>query len=157
MSRIDVPITLPRFEALLAAYGARLERWPDGERDAVHALLETSEEARALALEQRTMDVLFLVHAPKLSPGLLQRLDAIPEQGHVSLFARRLNVRGMWAPVLGWAAVAAFGLWLGARSAGETATGHAAADSLELDEVAPYDESEQLAVFGSTLARSELP
>jgi hypothetical protein len=157
MTEIDVSLTLPRFVALLAAYGARLECWPEGERGAAQALLERSADARVLAREQRTMDALFSVASPTLSPELLKKLDSIPERSNGSLLARHLKVRVMWAPALGWAAVAAIGLWLGARSVDETSASDVVVESLEMDEVTPYDENELLAVFGSTVDGLEFP
>lgn len=47
---------LTRFRAILAAYGAQPERWPEGERAAAEALARSSlEAARALA-EARALD-----------------------------------------------------------------------------------------------------
>jgi hypothetical protein len=47
-----------------------------------------------------------------LSEGLRQRLAAIPERGNV----RRFPVRSWRASAFGWAAAAAIGLFIGARS-----------------------------------------
>lgn len=47
MTRDVPPMDATRFAALLAAYGARPERWPERERPAAQALLASSPAARA--------------------------------------------------------------------------------------------------------------
>lgn len=108
------PLDLERFKALLAAYGARPERFPDAERDAALALLQSSEEARTLARAESALDdVLALAPKPELSPGLSRRLAELP------VVHARPERRSRWAPVftaLGWAAAAAFGVYWGAHT-----------------------------------------
>jgi hypothetical protein len=108
------PLDLERFKALLAAYGARPERFPETEREAALALLAVSEEARALARAESTLDDVF-VRAPaaELSPALARKLAEIP------IRRARVEKRSRLAPLataLGWAAAAAFGVIWGART-----------------------------------------
>jgi hypothetical protein len=154
MNETDAPMSQSRFEALVAAYGARLDRWPDGERKSALSLLATSDVARALACEQEAIDGWLSASAPALSAGLVQRLNTIPEERGAALLARRLRVRAMWVPVLGWAAAAAVGLWLGARS---THTDIAATSSEVDDRTSVHDENVRLAISGSTLDEVEVP
>jgi len=49
-------LTLKRFVALAASYGADLGRWPEDMRDEADALLAASPEARMLLEEARTLD-----------------------------------------------------------------------------------------------------
>ena len=49
-------MTETRFEELSAAYGAALERWPEGERDAARELLAVSPDAQAMHDEARALD-----------------------------------------------------------------------------------------------------
>lgn len=108
------PLDLERFKALLAAYGARPERFPEGELAAAVALLETSEQARALALAESALDDVFAqAPAVELSPGFARKLAELPVRHP------RGERRSRFAPLftaLGWAAAAAFGVVWGARS-----------------------------------------
>lgn len=67
-----------RLAAMLAAYGATSDRWPQAERSAAEALLERSESARALLATEAGLDRLLsqasLEATP--SPALLERLLA---------------------------------------------------------------------------------
>ena len=77
----DAPLTQTRFQALLEAYGARPERWPESERNAAIELLNSSESARVLAQEQHEIDAwLSVPSTPKISAKLILRLNAIPEK-----------------------------------------------------------------------------
>ena len=49
-------LTLRRFEAMVASYGADRRRWPAALRDEAEALLAVSAEACALAEEARVLD-----------------------------------------------------------------------------------------------------
>jgi hypothetical protein len=109
-------LPLARFRALLAAYGARPEHWPARERQAALALLESSEAARSVARDEHALDEwLALTEPPRLGDELVRRLNAIPE-GRVVPLGHRLRARRLVAPLVGWAAAAAVGLWLGANS-----------------------------------------
>lgn len=158
MKESNAPISLVRFESLLEAYGARLECWPVSERNVARAMLETSEVARALARDAQALDGWLSASPPALSPAFRQRLNEIPERTRAPLRLRRLHVRALWIPALGWGAAAALGLWLGAGSSnGVSAFDQASVASQENDETATYDDNERLAIFGSTLSGTVLP
>lgn len=74
------PMTLHRLATLIDAYGARPERWPDGERSAALRLLDESVEARHLRDQAACLDTL-LDAAPEPTPSeaLLVRIAAIPQ------------------------------------------------------------------------------
>ncbi len=151
----DAPLTQTRFQALLEAYGARPEHWPEGERNAAIQSLNTSEAARILAREQHALDAwLSVPGTPKISAELNQRLNAIPQQHGRALLARRLRVRALWVPALGWAAAAAIGIWLGARSAGVDST-IVKSTAVEVDSA--QNLNERLALSGGILDVSEVP
>lgn len=110
-------LSLERFEQLLEAYGARLERWPAPEAGQGRRLLETSELARGLLAREAKLDgLLDQVQTAPLSAELRGRLYDIP-----ALAPRRGSwpFGSLWLPALGWAAAAAIGLWIGAHSADE--------------------------------------
>ena len=46
-----------RFEALIEAYGGRLERWPDADREAARAFARSSPEASRLLAEAERLDL----------------------------------------------------------------------------------------------------
>jgi len=108
------PLSLDRFQRLLAAYGARRELWPAAEREAAELLLERSSEARALAAKEDGLDselAALSALEPELSPGLSRRLAEIP--------LRQTRKRALWPfgrvwiPAVAWAAAAVFGLAVG--------------------------------------------
>jgi hypothetical protein len=126
------PLDLERFRALVAAYGARPERFPDGEREAALTLLATSEEARDLARAEAALDSVFLqAPAGELSPGLARRLAEVPIR-HARP-ERRPRLVALWT-ALGWSAAAAFGVLWGARS--EAVDGASAEHAAETTSVA---------------------
>jgi hypothetical protein len=104
--------TIERFETLLAAYGTRLELWPEAERDAARKLLESSSEARQLLHGEAGLDALFAAaQAPELSPDFSRRLAELPLK-HAQ--PRKLwPFRSVWLPAAAWAAAAVFGVLLG--------------------------------------------
>lgn len=119
----DTVLTLTRFRALAEAYGSDLGRWPEGEREAARELLERSAEARELLAAERSLDEAFAsLAAPPLPPGLQERLARVPDEVRAPRRLLRLPRRTLVAPALGWAAAAALGLWLGARSAPDGTT-----------------------------------
>ncbi len=70
-------MTLDRLRAVLDAYGAAPERWPDGERDAALALVAASPAARALRDDAARLDALLdddVVESP--SAALASRIVA---------------------------------------------------------------------------------
>lgn len=111
------PLSLTRFRALAEAYGSQIERWPESEREAAHALVRCSEEARALLRAEEPLDRLFeSATAAALPPGLLARLEQVPSASK-NVHPLRLRRRALRAPLVGWVAAALFGLWLGTQSA----------------------------------------
>jgi hypothetical protein len=155
---MTTPPDLERFKALLGAYGAQPERFPDGERDAARALLESSEEARALARAESSLDDVFaLAPAPELSPRLARKLAELPIR-HARP-ERRSRFAGVFTG-LGWGAATAFGVYWGAHTeALESAgTGDESAEvaspvTTELDE----DEEELLELALGVLPLAEEP
>jgi hypothetical protein len=133
------PLSLARFGALLEAYGARLELWPEAERDAARALLETSLEARELRAAEAALDAAFeSAPEPELSAALMRRLNEVP----IRTPQRRAlwPFRSVWVPALGWALAAAVGLGIGFQTApfeSDTAT---FAESATSDNAASGDE-----------------
>jgi hypothetical protein len=108
------PLDLERFKELLAAYGARLERFPERERPAARALLASSEAARSLARAESTLDDVFAAApAAALSPSLARKLAELPIRHARPERRSRFLVLGT---ALGWAAAAAFGVIWGART-----------------------------------------
>ena len=151
----DAPLTQARFQELLAAYGSQPEHWPECERNAANDMLESSETARTLAREQRALDAwLSMSSPPALPTDLIQRLNTIPEKQGTLLLARQLRIRTLWVPALGWAAAAAIGIWLGARSAGADGT---AAKSAAVEDTVAQHENERLALSGGMLDELEEP
>ena len=65
-------VTLKRLCVLLETYGARPDRWPDGERASAEALLARSPAARALAGDEASLDDL-LGHAAAPAPSAALR------------------------------------------------------------------------------------
>jgi hypothetical protein len=118
-------MSLERFEALVDAYGAQSDRWPDEERSSALALLSDSAPAQqalhgATALDDLLDNLLddapveepsaalrrqILAAAPERQPTWLERLDRLSEQ--LWPFTPR------WQPATGLAAAAAFGIVVG--------------------------------------------
>lgn len=93
MSATEKLVTINRLKALLDAYGASPERWPDEERAAATALIETSAAARRLVEEAATLDSLLdKVPEPEVSAALASRVRsagfAAADRRNGSLFAR---------------------------------------------------------------------
>ncbi|WP_119460427.1 hypothetical protein [Rhodospirillaceae bacterium SYSU D60014] len=83
-------MTLQRFEAITAAYGARPDRWPAAERDAANALLADSAAARTLLEGAAALDgLLDMVPAPAPAPTMRAAiLAAAPRAATLSLAGR---------------------------------------------------------------------
>lgn len=151
----DVPLSQARFQELLAAYGSQPEHWPERERNAAIEMLASSDTARTLAREQRSLDAwLSMSSPPALPTKLVERLNAIPEKRGTVLLARQLRVRALWVPALGWAAAAAIGIWLGAHSAAADST---VAKSANVENTVVEHENERLALSGGMLDELEEP
>lgn len=114
MSGTDRLITLERLQVVLDAYGAEPGRWPTEERAGAVALIESSDEARALFEEAAELDgVLDHVAEPIVSPALARRVRRI------EMPPRHWRMAGV---------VAAIGDWLqpGSRFAWQSAVATAA-------------------------------
>lgn len=142
--RTDMP--LDRFRALLDAYGAVPERWPEEERAAATALLADSGDARTLRREAAPFDdALDLVEAPAPSPDLARRVEelvyerpATAAQRFVTKpsLTRRLGAwRVAWRPAF-LAASGALGLAVGIAAAQPPQTTSTAFDTVELSALA---------------------
>jgi len=103
-------LSLERFRALVAAYGGRLEVWPEHEAHSARELVAVSAEARALLTAEAELDRAFeLASAPPEVPArLLRRLNEVP----LRTPQRRVfwPFGRAWVPALGWAFAAALGI-----------------------------------------------
>ena len=113
-------MTLERFTAIVEAYGARPERWPEAERAAALGLLERSPEAVAVRTAAARLDG-FLDRVPAAAPSdaLVARvlagasgLDARRRPAARHDAARRVRPRLVAAAALTFAAAASMALWL---------------------------------------------
>ena len=78
MADTEKLVTLERLQALLDAYGSAPERWPEEERAAATALIDSSSEARALVEEVAALDALLAkVLEPEVSAALISRLKSM--------------------------------------------------------------------------------
>jgi hypothetical protein len=127
------PLPLERFRELTAAYGARLELWPEDAAAAARELLAASAEARALFDAEAELDREFAAaSAPaEVPPQLLRRLNEVP----IRAPQRRVlwPFGRAWVPALGWAFAAALGVSWGLFAppfeASESDTGAAVASA----------------------------
>lgn len=108
----DETLSIERFEALVATYGADLARFPASEREAAQRTLTLSARARELFAREAELDAaLGSLPEPELSPGLARRLAEVPLRAPQRRFAFP-KIRWV-VPGLGWAAALSFGLWFG--------------------------------------------
>jgi hypothetical protein len=148
------PLSLERFQRLLAAYGARRELWPAAERPAAELLLDASSEARALLSREEELDqglMQLAALSPELDATLSRKLAEIPLR---NARKRALWPFGrVWVPAAAWAAAAVFGIAVGSFSVGDDPasaeqvsefTQPAAADDTAADEM--EDEMTELAL-----------
>jgi len=135
------PMTLDRFRAIVAAYGAAPARWPAVERAACESLLAASADAQALVGEAARLDAALDV-LPALPPTPAIRaavLAAAPRPAAPSLIDR---LRAGWSEIFGelggWrtaGAVLTASLLLGIVSGGvlsERAASESSPDLLQL-------------------------
>jgi hypothetical protein len=125
------PITAARLDALIAAYGADPERWPEAEREAGRVALATArtDDLHGAVQLDAQLDALAL---PPVSPDLRRRvlLAVAREPRRAGVFSR-LWLRELWeelggariaAPALAMALGAGLGLgWLTPPSAADEA------------------------------------
>lgn len=106
------PLSFERFGALLEAYGARPDLWPEAEREAALALRDASAEARALFDAEVALDASFAaLPEPELAPNFLRRLNEVPV--HAVQKRRWFSFRAAWIPAVSWAFAAVLGVGLG--------------------------------------------
>lgn len=125
------------FEALVAAYGARPDRWPEDRRDAAQARARTATpRVRAALDEAHELDAMLERAAlPSLSESALARLRA---DARPSLGARLRGLVGwrgpVWQPVGALAAALFLGIGLGLADPNGAAT---LASALSTETIAP--------------------
>lgn len=134
---MSAPLSFERFGELVAAYGGRLELWPDGERAAAESLLESSEAARALLAAEAELDVMFdePSAAPEPSAALMRRLNEIPLRSPQR--SAWWPFRRAWIPAVAWAFAAAVGVSWGVVGTPFDDGELAATSALGVDSAAP--------------------
>ena len=116
-------MTYERFEYLADAYGGDLRRWPEVEREAGRALLESDPRAAVLLREADGLDAL-LDAAPRPVATHALREQVIASAAGAGLKARRRGPGPLaWLSGAGWAAAACAGVVFGI-----TLTSHLTAD-----------------------------
>ena len=107
-------MTYERFETLADAYGGDLRRWPEAERAAARALLDSDPRGAALLAEADGLDAL-LDAAPRPTPSHALREAVIASAAGAGLKARRRGGLGplAWLSGAGWAAAACAGVVFG--------------------------------------------
>jgi hypothetical protein len=109
-------LDLARFEQLLDVHGPELARWPEALQGPAQELLATTPAAREA--RERALRLAALLDAvPELlpSPELLSRIASLPAR-HPRGWAAWWPFGSPVAPLMGWAAAAAFGLLVGSGS-----------------------------------------
>ena len=106
-------MTYERFEYLADAYGGDLRRWPEAERAAARALLDSDPRGAALLAEADGLDAL-LDAAPRPTPSHALREAVIASAAGAGLKARRRGPGPLaWLSGAGWAAAACAGVVFG--------------------------------------------
>jgi len=153
----DETLSIERFEALVAAYGADLSRFPAHQRAAAERTLKTSARARELLAREAELDAALVgLPEPELSPQLARRLAEVPLRAPQRRFGLP-SIRWL-VPGFGWAAALSFGLWLGMTEVSEDAVG--ADESAELSNDTAELEAEEADVqlmLGSLDELEDLP
>jgi ferric-dicitrate binding protein FerR (iron transport regulator) len=150
-------LSIERFEALIAAYGADVRRFPAQEREAAEQTLAVSPRARELLAREAELDeALGSLPVPEISPGLARRLAEVPLRAP----QRRFGLPGMrWlVPGLGWAAALSFGLWFGMSEISDDVVGGDESAEVSTDpESLEDDESDVALMLGSLDELEVLP
>ena len=106
-------MTYERFETLADAYGGDLRRWPEAERAAARALLDSDPRGAALLAEADGLDAL-LDAAPRPVATHALREAVIASAAGAGLKARRRGPGPLaWLSGAGWAAAACAGVVFG--------------------------------------------
>lgn len=153
----DKTLSIERFEALVAAYGADLERFPAGERTAAELTLKRSARARELFAREAELDAALVgLQGSELSAAFARRLAEVPLRAP----QRRFGLPGIrWlVPGLGWAAALSFGLWLGVTDVSDEAGGADESAELSTDAAAlEADEADVQLMLGALDELEDLP
>ncbi|MFN4296108.1 MAG: hypothetical protein ACK4FB_04650 [Brevundimonas sp.] len=119
-----------RFQDLADAYGADLRRWPEAERGAAGAFMDSDPQgAERLLFEARQMDLaLDAAPRPMVSHALREQVIALAAAAGLRPRARRFGFgRFAWMSGAGWAAACAAGIMVGVNLS-DQALAHAEAD-----------------------------
>ena len=102
------------FERLLGIHGSRIDRWPDSAREPLRRLLDHSQRARALWAEAEQLDA-WLGAAVEVepAPALLARIHSLPARHPRPARAAWWPFESSLTPLLGWAAAAVLGVFVG--------------------------------------------
>ena len=135
---------LARFGELAEAYGGDVRRWPEAERDAARAFVETHpvEAERALFDARQTDAALFASANPVVSMALRDRV----------LASATMKARSAWPSLkkllliggVGWAAAACAGVMVGTTLSTHLATQSQADAAVEQAMLGGFDETEVL-------------
>ena len=127
-------MSLTRFEAMVAAYGATPNRWPGDERAAAEAFARGDPRAHALLAEADGIDALLFAHRVAEPSRTLRMMVT---EGAQTVRPRRRGVRLWWAG-LGIALAASGGALAG--SAATAALEPSATQQIYENDVAAYDD-----------------
>lgn len=133
-------MTPDRFADLVAAYGARPDRWPEKERAAALALADGNPACAALLDQERALDAMLDRHRVPVPHGAMV--------GALLATAPRARLLRGWRAAVGLAATAALGMAAGATAVAAAAPGFIDRHALLLDEqpmafgVPDYEENE---------------
>lgn len=110
-----IEITEDRVRALIDAYGADPDRWPEGERDAALTRIASDPTLRSILDDARALDTLLdAAPMPEPSPSLRVALKLIPERQRGTNWFGWLGIfTAPWQPAAGLAAAGILGLWVG--------------------------------------------
>lgn len=110
-----------RLEQILAAYGAKSERWPELERQDALSLLARDAQAQQLLRDARRLDGLLdslpalepTLDASSLAAQLSERPQEAAEVRSLAASRRRWNIPFIVPNLIGLAAAAVAGFWIG--------------------------------------------
>ena len=99
-------LSLERAIALLDAYGALPERWPEAEREAMLALLAKSPELRAQRDTAAGLDSLLDLWDPQPQVHTFSLPESLPSQQSPERRWRATFINDLLSPLVGWQRVA---------------------------------------------------
>ena len=147
-------MNLGRFKAILDAYGAAAERWPESERADALALARSSIEAARALGEARTLDATLNAAADLPVPFESIRLSALQARILAAAvpsakswlyrwFGFDLAPTQLWPSLAGFALVTVLGFAVGLGGLIEAAAGHDSEDVVSLSALDSIDGSGQ--------------